>query len=106
MSWLPATFVERSSWTSLAQLTLQRGFDSLEAAYHHFVHESDNGDEDYQTACLNIEFERLRLAAIAGGQEVYDAILRICATSRPRVSTNRTKLDPCGLLALRYHVTI
>jgi hypothetical protein len=57
-------------------LALQRGLDSLEAGYHHFVHEPDNGDEDYQTACLNIEFERLRLAAIAGGQEVLDAILR------------------------------
>jgi hypothetical protein len=57
-------------------LAQQRGFDSLEAAYHHFAFEPDNGDEDYQTASLNIEVERLRISAVAGGLEVYDAILR------------------------------
>ena len=56
-------------------LAIQRGFLSLEAAYRHFAFEPDDGDEDYQAATLNTEIERVRLAAIAGGQQVYDAIL-------------------------------
>jgi hypothetical protein len=49
---------------------MQLGWESLEAAYEHYVF-----GEPYGLATLNAEFERLRLAAIAGGKEGHDAIL-------------------------------
>ena len=50
---------------------MQCGWESLEAAYEHYVFR-----EPYGLATLNSEFERLRLGAIAGGKEAYLAILK------------------------------
>jgi hypothetical protein len=75
-------------------LAHQRGYDSLEAAYHHLAFEPEDGDEDFQTASLNIEFERLRLAAIANGQPIYDAILlHLRAFETPRFDLQHDQND-------------
>jgi hypothetical protein len=49
----------------------QLGWESLDECYEHFVHH-----EPYGLANLNAELERLRLAAVAGGKESHDAILK------------------------------
>jgi hypothetical protein len=49
---------------------MQIGWESLEAAYEHYVRH-----EPYALATLNSEFERLRLGAIAGGARAHNAIL-------------------------------
>jgi hypothetical protein len=52
-------------FTALVEFfVMQLGWESLEAAYEHYVF-----GEPYGLTTLNAEFERLRLAAIAGGKE-------------------------------------
>ena len=92
-------------------LAVQCGFDSLEAAYEDFAHEPDNGDEDYEAATRDIELSASASLLSLAARKSMTRSSAICAPSRPRVSTNRTKLDPCGQLALHYkpsrpHVTI
>jgi hypothetical protein len=50
---------------------MQLGWESLEDAYEHYVHH-----EPYGLMELNAEIERLQLAAIAGGKEGHDKVLK------------------------------
>jgi hypothetical protein len=58
--------------------------------------------EPYGQATLNAEFERLRLAAIAGGKESHDAILAHLAAFKPQApgglkpEKRRFQAKPCG----------
>ena len=66
---------------------MQLGYESLEDAYEHYVFR-----EPYGLAALNTEIERLRLAAIAGGEEGHDAVLAHLAASKsqaPRLGKNK-----------------
>ena len=64
---------------------MQIGWESLEQAYEHFVH-----NEPYGLAALNVEFERLRLAAIDGGRQGHDAILEhLAAFKTPKQEASK-----------------
>jgi hypothetical protein len=55
---------------------MQLGYESLEECYDAFVYREP-------LATLNAEFERLRLAAVAGGKESHYAILAHLAAFKP-----------------------
>ena len=67
------------NFTDLAEFfVMQLGYESLEECYERFVYR-----EPYGLATLNAEIERLRLAAIAGGEESHDAVLKHLAAFKP-----------------------
>ena len=69
----------RWNFADLAEFfCMQLGYESLEECYDAFVYR-----EPYGLATLNAEFEHLRLAAVAGGKESYDAILAHLAAFKP-----------------------